>query len=429
MIAESFFVSYVFISFLTYYIIPDYGDIIYEKLSIFFNAFNKVLSSNIVAFPFLIDDNENNNEVENKEVDNANDNKEEKKVDSAPVEVKFEDKYKKEFKELSNDDLPFTSEEEVLFSKKLQELIHLKQQEIQKSITLTKARIYEIKQELDDDENTMRLSNESSNNDNSSDSDSSSDSSSDNELELKEELEILEEQLVELLKSLDINVEEVAKLAREHILNLRKERLLHCYVIEKTPLGNVAMCYNSKKDSFEYYSDNTMPYRFLEPVGRKYVLTFKCKNIFVDMDEELKEAETRANKKAEEEKLKKEAEEKSDKKKKNVFAKLKEYNSSSSSGAKGASVGAKSNNIKMPAQIQANFKQLNAEPEKLLLKEKSNHYTCQGKFANMKVLQSVNRKLVDKKYAMTFADFKKANLQKNQTINNSSSDVASFWKM
>jgi hypothetical protein len=424
MIAESFFVSYVFISFITYYIIPDYGDIIYEKLSIFFNAFNKVLSYNIVAFPFLIDDNENNNEVENEEVDNANDNKEEKKVDSAPVEVKFEDKYKKEFKELSAEDLPFTSEEEVSFFKKLQELVYLKQQEIQKSITLTKSRIYEIKQELDDDENTMRLSNESSNNsDSSSDS---SDSSSDNELELKEELEILEEQLVELLKSLDINIEEVAKLARKHILNLRKERLLHCYVFEKTPLGNVAMCYNSKKDSFEYYSDNTMPYRFLEPVGRKYVLTFKCKNIFVDMDEELKEAETRANKKAEEEKLKKEEEEKSDKNKKNVFAKLKEYNSSTSSGAKGASVGAKSNNIKMPAQIQANFKQLNTEPEKLLLKERSNHYTCQGKFANMKVLQSVNRKLVDKKYAMTFADFKKANLQKNQTV---IPDVGSFWKM
>ena len=417
MIAESFFVSYVFISFITYYIIPDYGDIIYEKLSIFFNAFNKVLSSNIVAFPFLID-----NEVEND--DNKEVVTEEKKVDSAPLEVKFEDKYKKEFKELSAEDLPFTSEEEALFSKKLQELVYLKQQEIQKSITLTKSRIYEIKQELDDDENTMRLSNESSNNsDSSSDS---SDSSSDNELELKEELEILEEQLVELLKSLDINIEEVAKLARKHILNLRKERLLHCYVFEKTPLGNVAMCYNSKKDSFEYYSDNTMPYRFLEPVGRKYVLTFKCKNIFVDMDEELKEAETRANKKAEEEKLKKEEEEKSDKNKKNVFAKLKEYNSSTSSGAKGASVGAKSNNIKMPAQIQANFKQLNTEPEKLLLKERSNHYTCQGKFANMKVLQSVNRKLVDKKYAMTFADFKKANLQKNQTV---IPDVGSFWKM
>jgi hypothetical protein len=61
------FVSYVFISCLTYYIIPDYGDIIYEKLSIFFNAFNKVLSSNIVSFPFLIDDNEKFIKIKNQE--------------------------------------------------------------------------------------------------------------------------------------------------------------------------------------------------------------------------------------------------------------------------------------------------------------------------------------------------------------------------
>ena len=404
---EYFFMTYLCVAFLTYYIIPDYGDIIYEKLSIFFNAFNKVLSSNIVAFPFLNYD----DEIDNKEINNnTNDKKEEKKVDSAPLEVKFEDKYKKEFKELSAEDLPFTSEEEALFSKKLQELIYLKQQEIQKSITLTKSRIYEIKQELDDDENTMRLSNESSNSNSDSSSDSSSDS--DNELELKEELEILEEQLVELLKSLDINVEEVAKLAREHILNLRKERLLHCYVFEKTPLGNVAMCYNLKKDSFEYYSDNTLPYRFLEPVGRKYVLTFQCKHIFVDMDEELKEAELRADKKRLEEEDKAKKEKESGVKKRNVFAKLKEYNTATSSGAKGATVGAKTNNIKMPANIKANLKDINTEPEKLLLKEKSNHYTCQGKFANMKVLQPVNRKLVDKKYAMSFADFKKMSLKK-----------------
>lgn len=397
MLTDSFFVSYVFISFLAYYIIPDYGDIIYEKVSLFFNAFNKSLSSNIIAFPFIIDiDNDNDDDDDDNDNDD-DDNKVNNEKEEKKEEVKFEDKYKKEFKELSTEDLPFTSEEEVLFSKKLDELVYLKQQEIQKSITLTKARIYEIKQELDDDENTMRLSNESTSN-----------SSSDNEVELTEELEILEEQLIELLKSLEIDVEEITKLAKEHILNLRKEHLLHCYIFEKTPLGNVSMCYNSKKDSFEYYSDNTMPYRFLEPVGRKYALTFKCKNIFVDMDEELKEAEIRTTKKAEE-KLKKEEEEKSDKKKKNVFAKLKEYNNTNS---KSASVGAKSNNIKMPVQIQANFKQLNSEPEKLLLKEKSNHYTCQGKFANMKILQLVNRKLVDKKYAMTFADFKKLNLQK-----------------
>ena len=174
------------------------------------------------------------------------------------------------------------------------------------------------------------------------------------------------------------------------------------------------MCYNLAKDSFEYYSDNTLPYRFLEPIGRKYVLTFQCKNIFVDMDEELKAAEKRADEKQKEEeakKLKEEEDKKNNKQKRSVFAKLKEYNAVSTS-SKAATVGAKTNNIKMPANIQANLKELTAEPEKLLLKEKSNHYTCQGKFANMKILQPVSRKLVDKKYAMTFADFKKLNSKK-----------------
>ncbi len=411
MLPESFFVTYVLISILTYYIIPDYGDIIYEKLHVFFTSFNKVLSSNIIAFPFVDEDLlEDNNKDQNEQV-KIEEHKIEKK------EIKFEDKYKDEYKKLSIVELPFTKEEDELFLKKVIELTEFKLNEIQKLINSTKSRIYEINQEL---------KSSSSDNNNDSDSNSDSDSDSSSSSELKDELKILEEQLVDLEASKNIDKEEINRLAKEYILNLRKESLLHCYVIEKTPLGNVAMRYNSKKDSFEYYSDNTMPYRFLEPIGRKYVLNFNCKDIFVDMDEELKEAESRADKKAEQEKLKKEEEEKSNSnKKKNVFAKLKEYNANTS-GAKGASVGAKSNNIKLPAQIQANFKQLNAEPEKLLLKEKSNHYTCQGKFANMMVLQKVDKKKVDKKYALTFADFKKANLQQPVTNKNNES---SFWKM
>ena len=44
--------------------------------------------------------------------------------------------------------------------------------------------------------------------------------------------------------------------AKKEVLNDRLKRLKKCYVFEKTPLGNVAMCYNFDKDSFEYYSDS-----------------------------------------------------------------------------------------------------------------------------------------------------------------------------
>ena len=49
----------------------------------------------------------------------------------------------------------------------------------------------------------------------------------------------------------------------------------------------------------------------------------------------------------------------------------------------------------------------NGNNEKMLLKEKSNRYSYQGKFLNFNILQKVDKKVVDKKYALTFADFKK----------------------
>ena len=57
--------------------------------------------------------------------------------------------------------------------------------------------------------------------------------------------------------------------------------------METTPLGNVIMFYDNKKEAFTYYSDTTMPYRFLETVSRKYVILHNCKNVFIDMEEEL----------------------------------------------------------------------------------------------------------------------------------------------
>ena len=365
---EYFLLTYLCVAFLTYYIIPDYGDIIREKLALTINGM-----SNIVAFPFNIDDIDDIVE----EKDNEKEIKEEEKKEKR--EVKFEDKYKEEFCKMSSEPLPFTSEELELITKKTNEFIKKYNEHLNNEIALVKQRLEENDYDNNDQEFT--------------------------EADDKEKLEeLLEEQGLPVEHTF-LKAEEEAK---KEVLNERLKRLKKCYVFEKTPLGNVAMCYNLAKDSFEYYSDNTLPYRFLEPIGRKYVLTFKCKNIFVDMDEELKAAEKRADEKQEEEKakrLKEEEDKKNNKQKRSVFAKLKEYNAVSTS-SKAATVGAKTNNIKMPANIQANLKELTAEPEKLLLKEKSNHYTCQGKFANMKILQPVSRKLVDKKYAMTFADFK-----------------------
>jgi hypothetical protein len=81
--------------------------------------------------------------------------------------------------------------------------------------------------------------------------------------------------------------EELKKTLCFMMIENKLNNLINNYVIEYTPLGNVAMRYNNYKQSFEYYSNNTIPYRFLEVIGRKYVITYCCKSIFIDMDDEI----------------------------------------------------------------------------------------------------------------------------------------------
>ena len=42
-----------------------------------------------------------------------------------------------------------------------------------------------------------------------------------------------------------------------------------------------------------------------------------------------------------------------------------------------------------------------------VLKDNANRYTCEGRFSNFQILKKVDKKIVDKRLAMTFADFKK----------------------
>ena len=209
---------------------------------------------------------------------------------------------------------------------------------------------------------------------------------------------------------------EAMDLATKYVINKKLDKLMNCYVIEKTPLGNVLMIYNNNRTTFSYYSDSNIPYRYLEVVARKYVKTFACRPIFIDMDEELKKAEEKWELKKIEKEQKKEEERKkieelkSQKQqiveqKKSVFAKFKSYNKNSA--ATKAMVAPPKNSIPN--------KQLTTEQEneKILLKDKANRYTYEGKLSNFNLLKKVERKVVDKKYALSFADFKKIQ-QKNK---------------
>ena len=231
---------------------------------------------------------------------------------------------------------------------------------------------------------------------------------------------------LEELKTTGIDIENIKDEAKKYVIKERLDKMKNNFIIEKTPLGNIVMIYNNIRGTFDYYSDSNIPYRFLETVGRKYVLTFNCRPIFIDMEEELKLYELKLKEKEENEKEEKEKEinenenekenekekeineNENEKKKKNVFAKFKSYNREAGSGKVNTAAPPKNSipNTKITDDSKKN--------EKMILKENANRYTCEGRFSNFNILQKVDRKKVDKKYSTTFADFKKMQMEKKK---------------
>ena len=83
-----------------------------------------------------------------------------------------------------------------------------------------------------------------------------------------------------------------------------------------------------------------------------------------------------------------------------MFAKFKSYNKESGTGHV---------NIAAPPKnsIPNNKVTSTNSNEKVLLKENANRYSYEGKLSNFNFLKKTDRKVVDKKYGMTFADFKR----------------------
>lgn len=216
------------------------------------------------------------------------------------------------------------------------------------------------------------------------------------------------------------NKDESGELNLEDLENIQKEscdymhnqfllKLKNSYVMEHTPLGNVAMCYNHEKETFEYYSDKIIPYRYLEPVARKYVMFFHCKQLYVDMDKELKLqqekiAKEQSEAEAEAESVKERVETiiTTEPPKKELFAKLKNYNRETTN----APSNYKNNKPNpLPNYMKPTISQ-NQQSGKALLKENANRYTHNGRFSNFMILKTVNRNVVDKKYALSYKDYK-----------------------
>jgi len=236
------------------------------------------------------------------------------------------------------------------------------------------------------------------------------------EVDLNEYMEsmlVVKQKCEKTLENLNENVltdDDLKKKAYDYKIEKKLSCYINNYISETTPLGNVYMRYNNDKGSFEYFSNYSIPYRYLEPMGRKYVMTYWCKPIFVNLEEELKRAEERFEedkKKAEEEINKMTEMEKNNPK--NIIAKLKGYNKSTVKDTLNNAQGKNRNqqNFVLPPQIKANLPNVNQTSSKQLLKEKANRYTWEGRFTNFSPLKKINRKKMDKKLTMNFSDFKR----------------------
>ena len=384
---------------------PEYLYLLYKKLYFFLQEYhefwNKVLKPDYF-------------EIEDKSID--------QKPEYKPKpQVKYEDKYLEEIRKM-NKEYEFTEEEKQLQVKKFEQIFDDLVNEKREKITESELKIKNIRLKIKDhkdSDDALCLINDNEDDDNEDDDmDFSLCLSKEDVLKkLQNELELVEKQCIEYKLIIDTEdgydklKKETEDFAYEFIVQEHLKRLKNCYIMENTPQGNVLLIYDLDRCSFKYYSDNTIPYRYLETVGRKYVKQFNCRPIFVDMEEELRLAEEKWDKERQEkERIEKEEKERrlkeesvSSKKtveKKNVFAKFKSYNKEAGTG-KVSSAAPPKNSI--PNQ-KISEKQ---ENEKVLLKEKANRYTYEGKMANFSFIKKVDRKIVDKKYAMSFADFKK----------------------
>ena len=207
------------------------------------------------------------------------------------------------------------------------------------------------------------------------------------------------------------------KETQEHFINKKTDNLLNCFIMETTPIGNVLMNYDKKTESFKYYSDYNVPYRYLETIARKFVITFHCKPLYLDMEEELKIFEEKWEKKHQEN-HKSNTESSSNTvtlsnteissntetslNKKNVFAKFKSYNKKADPSLKNVQSKNNDNNTNI------NIHKVKKENQKVNLKENANRYTHAGKFANFCFLKKANKTMYNKKLGFSYADFKKS---------------------
>ena len=382
-------------------------------LSVLFSGVNSKTFTNYVKFIFLHGKNKLlhlffNKNIENKEqINEENDNKDkyndnkdnEKQVNTE----KYENKYLEQFKQFPNR-FEFTEAESTEVKKVCEELVNKYKTTRNESISETKTSLSKIQfiKRLDDEPCEIDLILELFNIEEECD-EIKQESSYKNELyrKLKNYESELENKMLEFNKCKETDEElydKMLKEAYENVINKKLDNYINNFILENTPAGNIYMRYNNSKHTFEYFSNNSIPYRYLEVVGRKYVMTYWCKPIFVDIDEEIKNAEE----KNEEDKTKK------------VIPQLMYNDKKDLSFMK-----MKNRSNKYDMLIPHIKQKINENKQQNhLLKENANRYTWHGRLSDFCPLKKVDKKVLYKNLSLTYADFKKKQMQMSYKENN-----------
>jgi len=218
----------------------------------------------------IIENNQEQIAVEEKINDKIDDNVGDKVEEKA--EEKFEDKYLQKFKSFKNEYV-FTDVELELQEQKYSELKKTFDKEKNKAIEDINNKIHKIKRIISCvvfDENGVLLDVTADgiqrlikyfNIEDEYNDDPDSYVLSDLFGELSE---ILDENYKQLKIEEDKTVsdDEFKDQAYQYMLNKKLDGYINNYVNDMTPLGNVYMRYNNSKKSFEYYSNNSIPYRY-----------------------------------------------------------------------------------------------------------------------------------------------------------------------
>ena len=350
----------------------------------------------------LLLDYEYDNNIINNEKQSTENQLTEKQNNELKV-INFEEKYLEKFKKINNEYF-FTEEEKKAEKVYYEEIKQTMINDSQKILDEIKDKIFIIEEILDNSNVDMNIKDVSNMSDFSKkglikyfdiyvdDDDSDYEIEEPNYLELYErilkEYEKIDKERFELENN-PIDENDVKQKAYEKMLNNKLNGFINNYVLEYTPLGNVYLRYNNDKKSFEYFSNSTIPYRYLEPIGRKYVINYFCKPLFVDIEEELKKTEMKGNVSSLPIPIKKPSGP-------HTFDRQPTKNRNNTG------------TIALPNQVKEKISELKENNnEKHLLKENANRYTWKGRLSDFNPLKKVNRKIFDKKLEMSNADFKK----------------------